>query len=146
MPAAPRASMTASCACESVTFEASGPPIFCAVCHCQDCEEGSRQIEALPHARPVREAGGGTAYIAFRKDRFICTAGDPLLKAYKISDKSATSRVVATCCNSPMFLGFDDARHWVSAYRASFREAIPPLQMHICTKFRPANTEPPPLT
>ena len=107
---------------------------------------GSRRIEALPNARPVREADGGTAYVLFRKDRFVCTAGAPLLKPYKISESSATSRVVATCCNAPMFLGFDDARHWVSAYRASFREAIPPLQMHICTKFRPANTEPPPLT
>jgi hypothetical protein len=139
MPAAPKTSVTASCACERVAFEATGSPIACAVCHCKDCEEGSRQIEALPNARPVREADGGTAYILFRKDRFVCTGGAPLLKSYKISQRSATSRVVATCCNSPMFLGFDDARHWVSAYRGRFHGDVPPLQMRICTKFRAAS-------
>lgn len=58
-----------------------------------------------------------------------------VLKPYKLSPSSATNRVVATCCNTPMFLGFDDARHWVSAYRGSFHGDVPPLQMHICTKF-----------
>jgi len=61
------------------------------------------------------------------------------LKSYKISESSATNRVVATCCNSPMFLGFDDARHWVSAYRGRFHGDVPPVQMRICTKFRSAN-------
>jgi hypothetical protein len=139
MPAAPKTSATASCACKGVAFEATGSPIACAVCHCKDCEEGSRQIEALPNAHAVREADGGTAYIVFRKDRFTCTAGAPLLKPYKISQSSATSRVVATCCKSPMFLGFDDTRHWVSAYRGRFQGDVPPLQMRICTKFRTEN-------
>jgi hypothetical protein len=139
MSAAPKTSVTVRCACERVAFEAIGSPIACAICHCKDCEEGSRQIEALPNARPVREADGGTAYVLFRKDRFVCTAGGPLLKSYKIRESSATSRVVATCCNSPMFLGFDDARHWVSAYRGRFHGDVPPLQMRICTKFRSAN-------
>jgi hypothetical protein len=139
MPAAPKTSLTASCTCEGVVFEATGSPIACAVCYCKDCEEGSRQIEALPNARGVRETGGGTAYVLFRKDRFVCAAGAPLLKPYKISQSSATTRVVATCCNSPMFMGFDDARHWVSAYRGRFHGDAPPLQMRVCTKFRVSN-------
>jgi hypothetical protein len=95
----------------------------------------------LPNARGVREADGGTAYVVFRKDRFVFTAGASLLKPYKISPSSATSRVVATCCNSPRFLGFDDARHWVSAYRGRFQGNVPPLQMRICTKFTAANVD-----
>jgi hypothetical protein len=138
MLAAPKTSVTTSCTCERVVFKATGSPIACALCYCKDCEEGSRQIEALPNARGVRDADGGTAYVLFRKDRFMCTAGAPLLKPYKISSSSATSRVVATCCNSPMFMGFDDARHWVSAYRGRFHGVAPPLQMRICTKFRAA--------
>jgi hypothetical protein len=142
MPALPKTPVTISCACKKVAFEAAGSPIACVVCHCNDCEKGSLQIEALPNAPSIREADGGTAYVAFRKDRFTCTAGAPLLKPYKISEGSASSRVVATCCNSPMFLGFDDARHWVSAYRGRFHGDVPPLQMHICTKFRAANAPP----
>ncbi len=38
-----------------------------------------------------------------------------------------------------MVMKFDDARHWVSVYRARFRGDIPPLQFRICTKFRPEN-------
>jgi hypothetical protein len=38
-----------------------------------------------------------------------------------------------------MFMGFDDARHWVSAYRGRFHGDVPPLQMRICTKFRAAS-------
>jgi hypothetical protein len=131
--------MTASCSCGSVELEAVGAPITSVVCYCDDCQEGSRQIEALPNARPVQDADGGTEYIVYRKDRVKCSRGAVLLKSYRIREKSASSRVVATCCNSAMLLKFDDARHWVSMYRARFQGEIPPLQMRICTKFKPEN-------
>lgn len=47
------------------------------------------------------------------------------------------NRVVATCCNSAMFVNFDRGPHWVSAYRARFHGDPPPLQARICTKFKP---------
>jgi hypothetical protein len=36
-----------------------------------------------------------------------------------------------------MFMNFDRGPHWVSAYRARFHGELPPLQMRICTKFKP---------
>jgi hypothetical protein len=129
--------LTASCRCGGVEIEATGAPIVSSVCYCTDCQRGSRQIEDLPGASPVRDDDGGTAYILFRKDRITCAKGTDLLKACKLRDRSMTNRVVATCCNSAMFMNFDKGPHWVSAYRARFRGALPPLQMRICTRSRP---------
>jgi hypothetical protein len=126
--------MIATCSCGRVELRASGAPIVSAVCYCADCQMGSRQIEELPGAGPVREPEGGTAYILYRKDRIACTKGAEILKNYKIKEGSNTNRVVASCCNSAMFLNFDKGPHWVSAYRARFRGNLPPLQMRVCTK------------
>src|ERR1700730_12987205 len=139
MSAPPKSEMTASCSCGSVELEAVGAPIASVVCYCDDCQEGSRQIEALPNARPVQDPDGGTAYVLYRKDRVKCARGALLLKSHKIREKSATNRVVATCCNSPMLLNFDDGKHWVDVYWARFQGDVPPLQMRICTKFKPEN-------
>ena len=129
-----RIDMTASCACGSVELAAIGPPIVSNVCYCGDCQQGSRQIEALPNAGPVRDPDGGTAYLLYRKDRIECSKGASLLKSYKIREGSVTNRGVATCCSSAMFMNFDKGPYWVSAYRARFRGNLPPLQMRICTK------------
>ncbi len=127
-----------ACRCGSVSVEAVGSPIVSAVCYCSDCQAGSRQIEALPNAGPVREPDGGTAYSLYRKDRFRCTEGAGLLKSYKIKARTTTNRVVASCCNSAMFVRFDRGPHWVCAYRARFEGDRPPLEMRICTKARPS--------
>ena len=132
----PKNTLIASCSCGSVQLEAIGAPVASAVCYCDDCQEGARQIEALPGARPVQDPDGGTAYLVFRKDRVECSKGASLLKRHKIREKSATNRVVATCCNSAMLLDFDDGKHWVSAYRSRFKGDVPPLQMRFCTKFK----------
>lgn len=129
----------ATCSCGSVELAAFGAPIVSAVCYCDDCQQGSREIEALPNAGPVRDPDGGTAYILYRKDRIECAKGKALLKNYKIKESSVTNRVVATCCNSAVFMNFDKGPFWVSAYRARFRGDVPPLQMRICTKFKPDN-------
>ena len=143
MSETPRNHRTVRCSCGSVELDLIGAPITGVACYCDDCQEGSRQIEALPNARPVRDPDGGTAYLLYRKDRVKCSRGAPLLKGYKIREKSASNRVVATCCNSAMLLGFEDSRHWVSMYRARFQGDIPPVQMRICTKFKPGNSNVP---
>jgi hypothetical protein len=130
--------LTSTCSCGKVELTASGAPIVSSVCYCADCQAGSRQIEALPGADAVGDPDGGTAYILYRKDRIACSKGAALLKSYKIRNSSATNRVVATCCNSAMFMNFDKGPFWVSAYRARFRGDLPPLQMRICTKSRSA--------
>ncbi|MGM4869979.1 GFA family protein [Bradyrhizobium sp. 956_D2_N1_5] len=128
--------MIASCACGSVEVKALGKPIVSAACYCDDCQKGAAQLEALPNAPAVRDPGGGTAYVLYRKDRFACSKGAELLKPHKLKDISPTNRVVATCCNSAMFVSFDRGPHWVSAYRARFHGELPTLQARICTKFK----------
>ena len=134
-----KARVHASCKCGSVEFEAVGPAITSVVCYCDDCQEGSRQVEALHNAR-VREPDGGTAYLLYRKDRLAGIRGDHLLQNLRLRATSPTKRVIASCCNSPMFLDFEKG-HWLSIYRARFAGNAPPPQMRIQTRFKPADTE-----
>ena len=129
----------ARCACGGVEFEARGAPIVSLVCYCADCQQGSGQIESLSDAPAVLGSDGGTAYIVYRKDRVGCSKGAALLADSRIREKSATRRIFARCCNSAMIMKFDDARHWVPIYRGRLVGAAPPLQMRICTKFKPEN-------
>ena len=131
---------TARCSCGNVELTVFGAPILSAVCYCEDCQEGARQIEALPNAHPVKEPDGGTEYVLYRKDRVECSKGSNLLKDYKISEETVTKRVVATCCYSAMYLNFEKG-HWLSIYRARLQGDIPPLQMRIQTKFKPNNSD-----
>jgi hypothetical protein len=131
---------TARCACGSVELQLIGAPIVSSVCYCDSCQQGSRQIEALPDARPVLDPDGGTAYVLYRKDRMRCSSGAPSLREYRIKEGSPTSRVVATCCNSAMYLTFEKG-HWFSVYRGRLQGDVPPVQMRIQTKFRPDNVD-----
>ncbi len=133
--------LIASCACGAVTVEAAGRPITSAVCYCDDCQAGARQVEAMPGAPRVQDGDGGTSYVFYRKDRVRTASGAELLHALKLKPNSATNRVMATCCNSAMFLNFDDAKHWVNVYRSRLRGDPPPLEMRFGTRFRPSGVE-----
>lgn len=136
-PSPPTNTPWARCSCGRVELELQGAPITGAVCYCDDCQAGSRQIEGLPGGQPSQEADGGTAYLLYRKDRFRCTRGSPLLKDYKLREASPTNRVVATCCGSAMFLRFDGGEHWVSVFRARLQGEPPALRMRINIRSRP---------
>jgi hypothetical protein len=130
---------TSSCVCGRVRCEAVGAPILSAVCYCDSCQEGGRLIEALPGARPVRDADGGTPYLTYRDDRFRCVSGADLLVGYKLADRAPSQRFVASCCDTGMFLKFGPG-HWVSAYRARFGPDAPPIEMRTQTRYRRADT------
>jgi len=132
-----RTTATVCCVCGQVAVEAVGPPIASVICYCDDCQTGARQIRSLPNAVSIEEPDGGTAYLAYRKDRVTYPKGGSLLRHLKIRADSATNRVIASCCNSPMLLSFDDGKHWVDLYRARCTGDIPPVQMRMCTKFKP---------
>jgi hypothetical protein len=139
MPELRKGEATARCVCGRVEIEATGAPITSIVCYCNDCQEAGRQIEAMPNAPAVRDPDGGTGYVAYRKDRVSFLKGTALLKKHKLDGKSPTNRVVATCCNSPMVLNFDDGKWWVDIYRARYIGSAPAVQMRVCTKFKPDN-------
>lgn len=133
----PRAMATVNCVCGQVAYEAIGAPITSVICYCDDCQEGARQIQSLPHAISFQEPDGGTEYLVYRKDRVVCLKGASLLRHHKIREDSATNRVIAICCNSAMLLTFDDGKHWVDLYRSRCKNYVLPVQMRICTKFKP---------
>jgi len=136
--------MIATCICGSVEIEIDGRPIASVVCYCDDCQEGARNIEALPGAPAVLDAAGGSAYLVYRKDRVSCSKGAALMQPLKIRPTSATNRVIAACCNSAMLLNFDDSKHWVDIYRDRVRGTAPPTQMHVCTRFKQSAQAAPP--
>jgi hypothetical protein len=138
-----RPGLRASCACGAVTLEAKGAPIVTAVCYCDDCQKAGARIGATPGAAPVLDGDGGTAMVMFRKDRLRCVEGAERLEPIRLDPKSPTSRFVATCCNSAMYLGFDDAKHWVDVYRNRVVGEAPPIQARICTRFRPVGADMP---
>jgi hypothetical protein len=125
------------CVCGRVAVEAIGAPIASVICYCDDCQEGARQIRSLPNGVCIEDPDGGTAYLVYRKDRITYPKGASLLRLHKIRENSATNRVIATCCNSAMFVSFDDGRHWVDLYRSRCEGDVLPVQMRVCTKFKP---------
>lgn len=132
---------TIRCSCGSVEIHAHGAPMTSVVCYCDTCQAGSRQIEAATTSGPIIGTDGGTDYVLFRKDRVEYAKGAELLKGYQVDEKSATSRVIATCCGSPMMMRLAPAMHWVPIYRMRFGDDVPPVQWRICTKFKPEDAE-----
>lgn len=125
--------MIAQCSCGRTEYQLEGRPIVSLICFCGDCQVGSQKLEALPGAGPVRDTDGGTAYVVYRKDRVRCTRGAELLETHRLREGSTTGRVAASCCNSPMVLWFDDAKHWTPVFRARLTEPAPP-EMRICSR------------
>ena len=61
-----------------------------------------------------------------------------LLRAHRLTPKATTRRVLARCCNSPMFLEFKSG-HWLSLYRDRFGADAPAVEMHTMTSDLPPN-------
>ena len=129
----------ATCDCGRVELEISGRPIVTAVCYCQDCQDcqaAARVLASRTGAPAILEEDGGTELVLVRKDRVRCLKGAGVLKEYRLTSTTATRRVVATCCNRPMFLDFTKG-HWLSVYRGGLIEdARPPIDMRIMIKDR----------
>ena len=134
-------SRISSCKCGQVTFGAAMGPILAAVCYCDDCQAGGRLIEALPNAAAVLDGDGGASYLTYRDDRFRCVSGEGFLRGIKLKDGSPTTRYVASCCNSAMYLKYKRG-HWVSIYRNCFGgDDLPAVEMRTNVRYRQAGTE-----
>ncbi|MEQ8741846.1 hypothetical protein [Parasphingorhabdus sp.] len=127
--------LTSSCQCGKVRCQGVGRPILSGVCYCDDCQTGAAMLEDLDGAVKVREADGGTHYLTYRDDRFSCVEGADLLRPYENSPNAPTRRMVASCCNTAMFLKFSKG-HWTSAYARRFKGDVPPVEMRTQTQFR----------
>ena len=132
--------LSASCSCGNVQFEAVGAEIVTSACYCASCQAAAHRFEELCPSIPVLESDGGTGFVLYRKDRVRCTKGESLLREYRLKPESTTRRVLATCCNSPMFLEFDKG-HWLSLYRNRFAFGGPPIEVRTMTRDKRPDVE-----
>lgn len=122
-----------ACACGQVHLGLEKTPIISAECHCNSCRAAGTKLQALPEAPPVLEANGGTRFVLYRKDRVRILRGAELLKELRLTPGSKTRRVVATCCNTPVFLEFQNG-HWLSLYGCLWPAGtLPPLDLRTMT-------------
>jgi hypothetical protein len=129
--------LSATCQCGKVKFEAIGSPILTGICYCTSCQQAGREFEQLPAAPPLLDPDSGTGMVLYRKDRVQCVTGSAYLEEHRLKPESPTRRVVATCCNSAMFLDFTKG-HWLSMFRNRFAAGVPPLEMRVMTAERRA--------
>lgn len=134
----PPDSRAVRCRCGEVEIELVGSPILVAACHCDDCQTGAALIAALPDATPVLDEYAGTPSVLYRKDRVHVRRGGERLTRLKLRPDSPTNRVVASCCNTPLMVTFDNALHWIPVYSTLMGDAAPPLEMRVNTRYIPA--------
>jgi hypothetical protein len=132
--------LSAICRCGQVKLEAAGRPILTGSCYCRSCQEAGCRFEHLASAPAVLNPDGGTDFVLYRKDRVQCVMGQAYLEEHRLRPDSATRRVIATCCNSAMFLDFTKG-HWLTIYRNRFPEDAPPLEMRVMTEERRSGVE-----
>lgn len=118
-----------ACACGQVRLRVEGPPIASVECLCTSCRTAAQQLEVLPGAPRIVDDKGATPIVMQRKDRVAILAGAEHLSAFRLTPEARTRRVVAACCNTPMFLEFQGG-HWLSLYAGLWPAALrPPLEM-----------------
>jgi hypothetical protein len=127
--------LSAICRCGNVKLQTVGRPILTACCYCASCQEAGHRFEQQASAPPVLNPEGGTDYVLVRKDRVQCLTGQEHLREHRLKPDSPTRRVIATCCNSAMFLDFSKG-HWLTMYRNRFPAGAPPVEMRVMTKDR----------
>ena len=131
----PTPHLTATCACGTVQIALASTPIASLSCCCDDCQAAANELEALPGAPPFREACGGTAAVLFPKTALTVTRGGDKLTAHRLRPGSPTKRMVATCCNSFLYVAFDRGPFWVDVLHARIEGDAPPPRWRIQTRF-----------
>ncbi|KJS21226.1 MAG: hypothetical protein VR78_00405 [Hoeflea sp. BRH_c9] len=121
------------CACGKVRLRLDGPPIASVECLCTSCREAGKILETLPGSPKIVDGKGATPVVMQRKDRVEIVSGSEHLREFRLSPKAATRRVVATCCNTPVFLEFTGG-HWLSLYAGLWPDnARPKLELRTMT-------------
>jgi len=124
---------TIACACGQVQLEVEKAPIASTECHCHSCRDAAARLQKLPGAPHFVEANNGTRFAMYRKDRVRFLTGTDRLKEFRLTPTSKTRRVVATCCNTPVFAEFHGG-HWLSLFGCLWpKGTLPPLELRTMT-------------
>ena len=113
------------CACGQTRLEIRKAPILVSECLCNSCREAAGRLARLPGARNQLTAYQATPAAEYRKDRVHVVAGVENLREFRLSDTAGSRRIVATSCNTPMFLEMKGA-HWLSLYLHLWPDATRP--------------------
>lgn len=126
-----------ACRCGAVRLEVEKAPMIAAECYCTSCRSAGERLATLPGAVPKLNDKGGTPYALYRKDRVRFVAGEELLRGFRLAPTSPTRRVVASCCNTPLFAEFQNG-HWLSLYADLWPAGSrPPMQLRTMTSDLP---------
>ncbi len=129
-----------ACACGTVRLVVERAPLISSECYCDSCRDAAGRMARLPGGRRVDNAAGGTHFVLYRKDRVRIPAGQDELRAFRVKPGSPTRRVIAACCNTPMFLEFKGG-HWMSLYAGLWpRGTAPAAQIRTMTGDLPEGT------
>lgn len=108
-------SVTIGCACGAVRIEATDAPILVSECLCNSCRAAAARLAMLPGARSILTGYGATPAAEYRKDRIRFLSGLEHLREFRLKPDAGSRRVVAACCNTPLFLEMKGG-HWLSVY------------------------------
>lgn len=103
------------CRCGKTQLTVAGAPILSAECLCDSCRQAGKVLQSLADAPAVLNDYDATAFVLYRKDRVRYLSGVETLREHRLTPTRKTRRVVATCCNTPIFLEFSQG-HWLSLY------------------------------
>ena len=123
------------CKCGQVRFMASAEPACNVVCYCVDCQSAARSLMDERGCENPLEPDGGTSFSTFLEKDWACVAGAEHIKGHKLKEDSRTTRYIAGCCQTPLYLKYGPG-FWVSTFRGAFKSEIPNLQWRLKTSHR----------
>jgi len=117
------------CDCGTTQLDVFGRPIMVTECLCNSCRAAASRLEKLDGARKILTDYQATRCAEYRKDRVQFVSGQKYLKEFRLTPDAGTRRVVATCCNTPLFIEMRGG-HWVSLYSQLWpKDQMPPVDV-----------------
>ena len=113
------------CECGQVTLELQEGPILVSECLCNSCRAAASRLAALPGAKNILTPYAATGCAEYRKDRVRFRSGMEHLREFRLSADAGSRRVIASCCNTPIFLELKGA-HWLSIYLHLWQDGTQP--------------------
>lgn len=113
------------CRCGRTRLQVQGEPILVSECLCDSCRAADARLAALRGGSSMLTSYGATPNADYRKDRLRFLSGAEHLAEFRLSADAGSRRVVANCCNTPLFLEMKGA-HWLTVYLHLWPQASRP--------------------